>query len=91
MGGSFALWEEPGAKEGVTSSSCVCVCVCVYVCVCVCLELMIYQRPISQLAKGQLPLSMYKFGPLCSSPLASFHPGGPPGSLQHDLHHRMAE
>ncbi|XP_026938504.1 vesicle transport protein GOT1A isoform X2 [Sagmatias obliquidens] len=52
---------------------------------------MIYQRLISQLTKGQLPLGMYKFGPLGSSPLASFHPGGPPGSPQHDLHHRMAE
>lgn len=54
-------------------------------------ELMIYQRPVSQFPKGQLAWSTHKRGPPCSSPLGSFDPEGPPGSLRHDLHHRMAE
>lgn len=52
---------------------------------------MIYQTLISQFIKGQLPWSMHKSGPLCSSPLGGFDPEGPPGSLRHDLHHRVAE
>ncbi|VCX43212.1 unnamed protein product [Gulo gulo] len=30
-------------------------------------------------------------GPVCSSPLGSSDPEGPPGSQRHDLYHRVAE